>query len=82
MPLATNLNVGGTQIRSRFTAGSVVVPTGGVGIPAPTGFEVVNLPLGMFIPNQSFFSIQAPRIFIRLDVGILYRELPSIEEVG
>lgn len=82
LPLGTNLNVGGTQILSRFTAGPVVVPTGGVPIPHPTGFEVVNLPLGIFVPNQFFFSIQAPRVFRRLDVAILYRELPSVEEVG
>ncbi len=82
MALGANINIGGTQILSRFTAGSAVVPTGGIPIPMPSGFETVNLPLGVFVPNQSFFSLQGPRIFIRLDVALVYRELPSIEEVG
>lgn len=79
---AVNINIGGTPVASSFTAGGDAVGTGGVPIPMPSGFEVVNIPLGVFVPNQSFFSIQGPRIFIRLDVAIIYRELPSIEEVG
>jgi hypothetical protein len=82
LALAPNINVGGTQILSRFTAGGDAVGAGGVPIPMPSGFQSITLPLGVFVPNQSFFSIQGPRIFIRLDVAMIYRELPSIEEVG
>lgn len=77
-----NLDVGGTPVRSRFTAGSAVAPTAGVPVPMSSGFETLNIPLGVFVPNQSFFSVRGPRIFIRLDVALIYRELPSIEEVG
>lgn len=82
LPLAANVNVGGTQILSRFTAGGDAVGSGGVPIPMPSGFDSISLPIGVFVPNQSFFSIQGPRVFIRLDVAMIYRELPSIEEVG
>ena len=82
LAVAPNINIGGTQILSRFTAGGDVAGTGGVRIPLPSGFESINVPLGIFVPNQSFFSIQGPRVFIRLDVAMIYRELPSIEEAG
>ena len=36
---ATNINIGGTQILSAFTAGGDVVGTGGVPIPMPSDFE-------------------------------------------
>jgi len=82
LPLFPNLNIGGTPILSRFTAGPHAVVGGGVTFPAPQGFEQFGFPLGIFIPNQSFLSVRPGFDNRRLDISILYRELPSIEEAG
>lgn len=82
LPAAPNLNVGGTTILSAFTAGSLVVPITGVTFPSPTGFEAVTIPLGIFVPNQAFFTVRSFAVGTRLDVALIYRELPSVEEVG
>jgi len=82
LPLGTQISIGGTPIFSRFTAGDVVVPTDGVVMPAPEGFSSLAFPLGIFVPNQSFFSVRQTNATRRHDIAIIYRELPSIEEVG
>lgn len=82
LALATNINIGGTQIRSIFTAGPVAVLPGGVSIPSPDGFSGVNIDLGVFVPNQAFLTVGLDRVTLRLDIMLTYRELPSVEEVG
>lgn len=81
-PSTFNIDIGGTPIRSLFTAGFVFDTDGGVAVPAPVGFATWGIPLGIFVPNQSFFKLRAGLTNRRTNVGILYRELPSIEEVG
>jgi len=82
LPAAPNINIGGTQILSRFTAGNQVVLAGVVTLPSPAGFESINLEFGIFVPNQSFFTLAMEPTNARLDITLVYRELPSIEEVG
>lgn len=82
LPASPNINVGGTQIFSRFTAGTILAAPTGVPIPSPDGFSSVTQRIGIFVPNQSFFTIGQSNVTQRLDVAITYRELPSIEEVG
>jgi len=77
-----NINVGGEQIFSIFTAGSTIAAPTGARLPAPDGFSAVALELGVFVPNQFFFTLAQSNVTQRLDVAIVYRELPSIEEVG
>ena len=82
LPPAPNINIGGTPIQSLFTAGFVFDGAGGVAVPAPEGFTTWGIPLGIFVPNQSFFKIRPGFTNRRINAAILYRELPSIEEVG
>lgn len=83
VPLATNINIGGLQILSRATGGSVpFTPWIGGLIPAPTGSQAIALPVGIFVPNQSFFTVRGHTINVGIDVAMIYRELPSVEEVG
>ncbi len=82
LPLGTQISIGGTPIQSRFTAGDITVPTDGVIMPAPNGFSAFALSLGIFVPNQFFFSVRQTNATRRHDVAIIYRELPSVEEVG
>jgi len=77
-----NINVGGDPpISTIFTAGELPVAASGARMPAASGQQNVALAVGIFIPNQSFFSVMNGTFNKRLDVGILYRELPSVEEV-
>lgn len=82
LPLGVNINIGGTQILSRFTAGFVLAPFIGAILPAPSGSQAISFPVGIFVPNQSFFSIRAHTFNAIFDVSFIYRELPSVEEVG
>jgi len=76
------VNIGGTQILSIFTAGTQAAAIVGVSLPAADGFTAVRLELGIFVPNQFFFTLGQSAVTQRLDVAIIYRELPSVEEVG
>jgi len=76
------IDIGGTPIESVFTAGFVFDGSGGVTLPAPAGFATYGIPLGIFVPNQSFFKIRPGSTNRRSNIGILFRELPSVEEVG
>lgn len=83
LPIAININIGGLQILSRATAGFVLfTPQIGAAIQAPTGTQAISIPLGIFVPNQFFFTIRGHTINSILDVSLIYRELPSVEEVG
>jgi len=77
-----NIDIGGTPIESIFHAGFVFDGSAGVAVPAPVGFATWGIPLGIFVPNQSFFKLRPGFTNRRLNVGVLYRELPSVEEVG
>jgi len=76
------VDVGGTPTLSAFTAGTTAAPTSGTIIPAPNLNTNLNLQVGIFVPNQSFFSMRPTAINQRLDAAFIYRELPSVEEVG
>lgn len=82
LPLAININIGGQQILSRMTGGFVAAPFIGAVLPAPASAQSMTLPVGIFVPNQSFFSVRAHTVNAILDVMMIYRELPSVEEVG
>lgn len=83
LPLSTgHINVGGEPVLSRFTSGRKAIAPGGSPIPAGEGQETVSFSPGIFVPNQAFFSVSTTTADTRLDVSIIYRELPSIEEVG
>lgn len=82
LPLAININIGGQQILSRMTGGFVAAPFIGAVLPAPSSAQSINIPVGIFVPNQAFFSVRAHTVAARLDVMMIYRELPSVEEVG
>jgi len=82
MPLAAQVDVGGDPTRSIFTADEVVQATTGVPVPATSGNQNFGFPSGIFVPNQSFFTVGNLTKNKRLDVAILYRELPAVEEVG
>lgn len=82
LPVMPNINIGGTQILSIFTAGTTLAGPAGVRLPAPDGFSSVALDVGIFVPNQFFFTLGQSNVTQRLDVAIVYRELPSVEEVG
>lgn len=75
-------NIGGSPIFSQFTAQNVLVgiPTG---VPVPGGGQTntIAIPAGIFVPNQALFTMMQEKIQ-RLDVALIYRELPSVEEVG
>lgn len=77
-----HINAGGSPVRSIFTAGEVPVTTGGAPMPATVGKAAVEFRPGIFCPNQALFSISSLTKNKRLDVAIVYRELPSVEEVG
>jgi len=80
--LAGNINIGGTPIFSRFTGGTVLVPTAGASIPAQGSGAAISIAPGIFVPNQAFLSITTNSNAERLDLVIFYRELPAVEEVG
>lgn len=80
--VATQINIGGTPVRSIFTADEVAVATAGASLPATEGKQGFNLLAGIFVPNQAFFSLASKTKNKRLDVALIYRELPSVEEVG
>lgn len=82
LPVVSQINIGGTPVRSIATAGDVVVPTNGTSIPSPTAFDSFSFPLGIFVPNQQFFSIRHTNSAFRMDIALIYRELPSVEEAG
>ncbi len=82
LPVGQQIDVGGTLILSRFTAGSQVAGVPGVTLPSPDGFSAAQVDVGIFVPNQAFFTLAQNTANQRLDVAILYRELPSVEEVG
>jgi len=77
-----NVNIGGTPIASRATAGLVAVSTAGATIPAASDGSIILLQPGIFVPNQAFLSITTSTTSERLIVAVFYRELPSVEEVG
>ncbi len=79
---APNINVGGTQILSVFTAGTTLGAPTGVRVPSADGFSSVEIRIGIFVPNQFFLTIGQTNVSQRLDVALSYRELPSVEEVG
>jgi len=80
--LPGHINVGGTPVSSRFTGDQIAVATAGVSIPASAANQSIVLTPGIFVPNQSFFSITTRTANENLDVAFIYRELPSVEEVG
>jgi len=83
LPVSTfNINVGGTPIQSVFSTGWVFDGTGGITLPSPDGFVTWGIPLGIFVPNQSFLKIRPGFVNRTMNIAILYRELPAIEEVG
>lgn len=82
LPLAININIGGQQILSRITGGWEPAPFIGAVLPAPATAQSMTLPVGIFVPNQMFFSVRAHTVNARLDVMMIYRELPSVEDVG
>lgn len=85
MPIVNggNINIGGSPpIRSRFTAQQVNVALQGVSMPATPNREAISLTAGIFVANQSFFQIGTKNNNSRLDISIVYRELPSVEEAG
>jgi len=82
LPNLGAVNVGGTPIFSRFTGGPSVATTGGAVIPATDGRNVFTVPQGIFVPNQAFFSVTTDNANRRLDIALIWRELPSVEEVG
>ncbi len=75
-------SVGGTPIRSEFSGGEILLINSGASVPAPSGKEVSFPEFGIFVPNQSFFTVSSSSKNKRLDVAIMWRELPSVEEVG
>lgn len=75
------IDIGGTPIRSTFFADEIAGGVAGVPMPANTGKESFVLDAGIFVPNQAFFTLQVG-LNERLDCAMLYRELPSVEEVG
>lgn len=82
LPVFPQLDIGGTPVESVFTAGTHAVIGGGVRIPSPSGFETWGIPLGIFVPNQRFLTINPGFSNTRNDISLFYRELRSIEEVG
>lgn len=82
LPAVATVNVGGTPIFSRFSADTVAVRTGGASLPMTTGREGFTFAPGIFVPNQAFFSVTIRSTNRRLDVALIWRELPSVEEVG
>jgi len=81
LPIGVNINIGGTQILSRFTAGLIVAVPIGATLPAPPN-QGITFPVGIFVPNQSFFTLRNFDVNDQFDIAIIYRELPSVEEVG
>ena len=80
--VAGHINIGGTPVQSRFTAGVDIATTAGATIPASQGRQAILFPAGIFVPNQSFLSITTDSVNRRLDIALIYRELPSVEEAG
>lgn len=81
LPLGLQINIGGTPIQSLFTAGSVPFTPIAPVLPAPAS-QVIPFEVGIFVPNQAFFQLRGHRIGVGIDVAVVYRELPSVEEVG
>ncbi len=77
-----HINIGGSPVFSAFTAGEVPIVAAGVPMPATTGTQQFGLEAGVFVPNQAFLTISTLTFNKRLDVALIYRELPSVEEVG
>ncbi len=81
LPHPANINIGGTPIASVFTAGPAGFSSFGTIISAEAGDSLFQYDLGAFVPNQSFFTVQPTNQLRRLDITIVYRELPSVEQV-
>jgi len=77
----TQINVGGTPVRSQFHGGNTAVGVTVTSMPASPNKDTFALDAGIFVPNQAFFTVQAG-LNERLDIALLYRELPSVEEAG
>ena len=77
-----NISVGGSPITSVFTGGNGGVVITAATVPASNEFLSVAISAGFFVPNQAFFTVQSSANNRDLDIGIVYRELPSVEEVG
>jgi len=77
-----HINVGGTPVASVWSADEVAAATIGAPIPATDGRQQFSFQSGIFVPNQAFFSITTRDKNRRLNVALIYRELPSVEEVG
>jgi len=77
-----NVSVGGEPIFSRFTGGQRGLGLVGASLPIPTGTNSIAIPLGIFVPNQWFYSMTVNSTNERLDIAMFYRELPAIEEIG
>ena len=82
LPGIPNVNIGGTPVFSRATAGLVGVSTAGATIPAASDGSSILLQPGIFVPNQAFLSITTSTTSERFICAVFYRELPSVEEVG
>lgn len=82
LPPGGQINIGGTATRSAFTEGLTIVGVIGIKMPAPEGTLTARFDVGMFVPNQSFFTVKMLGSNQRLDCSIAWRELPSIEQVG
>lgn len=80
-PFLQNLDIGGTPIASVWTAGNVAIPGFGVLIPVEAGVDLFQYDLGAFVPNQSFLTMSPSNLTRRLNVAIVYRELPSVEQI-
>ncbi len=75
-------DIGGTPTDSRFFVGNSVPRALPGSLPAPDGNTVIALTANIFVRNQAFFTMQSTAAGDRLDVALIFRELPSVEEVG
>ncbi len=77
-----NINIGGSPISTIFSGQRLSIGNVGARLPAQTGSQQLGFSVGMFIPNQFFLTVSTSANDTRLDIAILYRELPAVEEVG
>ncbi len=80
MLLRAQVNVGGSPIQSIFTADRLAGGFLGIPIPASSTGRTITFPIGVFVPNQAFFTASVRTDDQDLGIAILYRELPSVEE--
>lgn len=79
---ALQIDVGGSPTESILTSGNTATGIVGPSIPMSGSSNSVALLAGLFVPNQSFFTLGTRTANERMDVNIIWRELPAVEEVG